>query len=46
MPYDFAGRPDPMAGTPEDVGRELKVVQEFIKRLERAKRALRHLLKR
>ena len=31
---DFAGRPDPMAGTPEDVGRELKVVQEFIKRLE------------
>ncbi len=31
---DFAGRADPMATTPEDVGRELKVVQEFIKRLE------------
>jgi Protein of unknown function (DUF2800) len=31
---DFAGRADPMASTPEDVGRELKVVQEFIKRLE------------
>lgn len=31
---DFAGRADPMASTPEAVGRELKVVQEFIKRLE------------
>jgi len=31
---DFAGRADPMVSTPEDVGRELKVVQEFIKRLE------------
>lgn len=31
---DFAGLADPMASTPEDVGRELKVVQEFIKRLE------------
>lgn len=31
---DFAGRPDPMVSTPDDVGRELKVVQEFIKRLE------------
>lgn len=31
---DFAGRPDPMASSPEDVGRELRVVQEFIKRLE------------
>jgi Protein of unknown function (DUF2800) len=31
---DFAGRPDPMPASPEDVGRELKVVQEFIKRLE------------
>jgi hypothetical protein len=31
---DFAGRADPMAATPEDVGRELKLVQEFIKRLE------------
>jgi len=31
---DFAGRADPMASTPEDVGRELKLVQEFIKRLE------------
>ena len=31
---DFAGRADPMVSTPEDVGRELKVVQEFIQRLE------------
>lgn len=31
---DFAGRPDPMVSSPEAVGRELKVVQEFIKRLE------------
>jgi hypothetical protein len=31
---DFAGHADPMVSTPEDVGRELKVVQEFIKRLE------------
>jgi len=31
---DFAGRADPMVSTPEDVGRELKIVQEFIKRLE------------
>ena len=31
---DFAGRADPMVSAPEDVGRELKVVQEFIKRLE------------
>lgn len=31
---DFAGRADPMLSKPDDVGRELKVVQEFIKRLE------------
>lgn len=31
---DFAGRPDPMVSAPEDVGRELRVVQEYIKRLE------------
>jgi Protein of unknown function (DUF2800) len=31
---DFAGRADPMVSTPEDVGRELKVVQDFIQRLE------------
>jgi hypothetical protein len=31
---DFTGRPDPMVTTPEAVGRELALVQEFIKRLE------------
>lgn len=31
---DFTGRADPMVSTPEDVGRELTVVQEYIKRLE------------
>ena len=31
---DFAGRPDPMVSTPSQVGAELLLVQEFIKRLE------------
>lgn len=31
---DFAGRADPMVSTPDAVGLELKVVREFIKRLE------------
>jgi hypothetical protein len=31
---DFAGRPDPMVSTAEQIGRELALVQEFIKRLE------------
>ena len=31
---DFAGRADPMVSTPEQIGRELALVQEFIKRLE------------
>lgn len=31
---DFTGIADPMVSTPEQIGRELKLVQEFIKRLE------------
>jgi hypothetical protein len=31
---DFAGRPEPMLSTPEQIGAELVLVQEFIKRLE------------
>lgn len=31
---DFAERADPMLSTPDDIGRELWLVQEFIKRLE------------
>jgi hypothetical protein len=31
---DFAGRADPMVATPEQVGRELSLVREFVKRLE------------
>jgi hypothetical protein len=31
---DFAGRVDPMISDPGDIGRELALVQEFIKRLE------------
>lgn len=31
---DFAGRADPMLSAPDDIGRELKLVKEFIKRLE------------
>lgn len=31
---DFTGRPDPMVSTPEQIGRELALVQEFLKRLE------------
>ncbi len=31
---DFAGRADPMVSTAEQIGRELLIVQEFIKRLE------------
>jgi hypothetical protein len=31
---DFAGRPDPMVASADQVGKELVLVQEFIKRLE------------
>ena len=31
---DFTGRPDPMLSRPEDVGRELQLVQAFIERLK------------
>jgi len=31
---DFAGRADPMVASPEQVGRELSLVREFVKRLE------------
>jgi hypothetical protein len=38
---DFTGRPDPMVSTAEQIGRELALVQEFLKRLEARETGLR-----